>query len=154
MQFSSVLFGMLSSTIPVSIIGSKFAMSNQPFWSPMQYGPYFATSPLSVLFAEDRLPRLVPIVGMLCGSTISGIIVSVSYVLKELKWVLFHRCPHPFVLIPWHCLAFSENRDKVEMYLAFGASRFEACKPIATEALRLALTPTINQMRYVHEREL
>lgn len=41
----------------------------------------------------------------------------------------------------------SDNRDKVEMYLAFGASRFEACKPIATEALRLALTPTINQMR-------
>jgi len=41
----------------------------------------------------------------------------------------------------------SENRDKVEMYLAFGASRFEACRPIATEALRLALTPTINQMR-------
>lgn len=36
------------------------------------------------------------------------------------------------------------------MYLAFGASRFEACKPIAIEALRLALTPNINQMRYTH----
>ncbi len=43
----------------------------------------------------------------------------------------------------------SENRDKVEMYLAFGASRFEACKPIAKEALRYALTPNINQMRWV-----
>ena len=43
---------------------------------------------------------------------------------------------------------FSDNRDKVEMYLAFGASRFEACKPIARDALRLALTPNINQMRY------
>lgn len=43
----------------------------------------------------------------------------------------------------------SDNRDKVEMYLAFGASRFEACRPIAREALRLALTPTINQMRFV-----
>lgn len=41
----------------------------------------------------------------------------------------------------------SENRDKVETYLAFGATRFEACKPIATDALRLALTPNINQMR-------
>jgi len=39
-----------------------------------------------------------------------------------------------------------DNRDKVETYLSFGASRMEACKPIATEALRLALTPTINQM--------
>ena len=34
------------------------------------------------------------------------------------------------------------------MYLAFGASRFEACKPIARDALRLALTPNINQMRF------
>ncbi|KAG5644180.1 hypothetical protein DXG03_009021 [Asterophora parasitica] len=61
---------------------------------------------------------------MLCGSTISGIVVCVSYVLRELQ----------------------ENRDKVEMYLAFGASRMEACKPIAREALRMALTPVINQM--------
>ena len=43
----------------------------------------------------------------------------------------------------------SDNRDKVETYLAFGASRFEACLPIAREALRLALTPTINSMRSV-----
>lgn len=33
------------------------------------------------------------------------------------------------------------------MYLAFGASRTEACRPIAVEALRLALTPSINSMR-------
>lgn len=42
----------------------------------------------------------------------------------------------------------SDNKDKVETYLAFGASRFEACRPIAKEALRLSLTPNINQMRY------
>lgn len=40
-----------------------------------------------------------------------------------------------------------ENRDKVEVYLAFGATRMEACKPIAIDALVLALTPVINQMR-------
>lgn len=28
--------------------------------------------------------RTVPVVGMLCGSTISGIVVAVGYVLKEL----------------------------------------------------------------------
>jgi hypothetical protein len=72
-----------------------------------------------------KLP--VPIVGMLCGSTISGIVVAVTFVLRELH----------------------DNRDKVEMYLAFGASRVEACRPIAQEALRLALLPTLNQMRYV-----
>ncbi|KAH9831651.1 UPF0014-domain-containing protein [Rhodofomes roseus] len=102
-MFPSVLVGMLGSTIPVSIIGIRFAMAVDPFWKPEQY---------------------IPVVGMLCGSTISGIVVSVSYVLKELH----------------------DNSDKVQMYLAFGASRFEACKPIAKEALRLALTPNINQM--------
>lgn len=105
-MFVSVLLGMLGSTIPVSIIGTRFAMSVQPFWAPEKY---------------------IPIVGMLCGSTVSGIVVAVTYVLKEIH----------------------DNRDKVEMYLSFGASRFEACKPIATEALRLALTPTINQMSVI-----
>ncbi|PCH42131.1 UPF0014-domain-containing protein [Wolfiporia cocos MD-104 SS10] len=102
-MFPSVLIGMLGSTIPVSIIGVRYAMVVEPFWQPEQY---------------------IPIVGMLCGGAISGIVVSVTYVLKELH----------------------DNKDKVEMYLAFGASRFEACKPIAKEALRLALTPNINQM--------
>jgi hypothetical protein len=43
----------------------------------------------------------------------------------------------------------SENRDKTETLLAFGASRLEACRPLAVNALRLALMPTINQMRCV-----
>ncbi|KAF9533992.1 hypothetical protein CPB83DRAFT_873415 [Crepidotus variabilis] len=102
-MFPAVLVAMLGSTIPISIIGSKYAMSVEPFWTPIQY---------------------IPIVGMLCGSTISGIVVAVSYILKE----------------------FQENRDKVEIYLAFGASRVEACRPIAMQALKLALTPPINNM--------
>lgn len=61
---------------------------------------------------------------MLCGSTISGIVISMNYVLNELH----------------------TNRDKIETYLAFGASRAEACRPIATAALRTALTPSVNQM--------
>lgn len=43
----------------------------------------------------------------------------------------------------------SDNRDKIETYLAFGATRFEACRPIAVEALKLALLPTINQMSVI-----
>lgn len=35
------------------------------------------------------------------------------------------------------------------MYLAFGATRMEACKPMATDALRLALAPIVNRMRSV-----
>ncbi|KZS92532.1 UPF0014-domain-containing protein [Sistotremastrum niveocremeum HHB9708] len=105
-MFPSVLVAMACSTIPVSLLGSRFAMSIEPFWKPDQY---------------------IPIIGMLCGSTISGIVVAVSSVLRELH----------------------ENRDKVETYLAFGASRLEACRPIAQEALRLALLPTVNQMSVI-----
>ncbi|KAJ3516572.1 hypothetical protein NLJ89_g1038 [Agrocybe chaxingu] len=102
-MFPAVLVAMLGSTIPISVLGAKYAMSVEPFWTPIQY---------------------IPIVGMLCGATISGIVVAVSYILKELQ----------------------ENRDKVEIYLAFGASRIEACRPLAIQALRLALTPPINNM--------
>ncbi|KAL4257117.1 UPF0014 family protein [Pleurotus pulmonarius] len=102
-MFFSTLSGMLVSSIPISIIGARFAMSKNPFWEPSEF---------------------IPIVGMLCGNTISGIVVSVNYLLKEIE----------------------ENRDKVEMYLAFGATRMEACKPMAADALRLALAPVVNRM--------
>ncbi|KAJ1307387.1 hypothetical protein OPQ81_001492 [Rhizoctonia solani] len=105
-MFPSTFVAMAISTIPVSIIGTRFAMSETEFWAAEKY---------------------IPVLGMLCGSTISGIVVATTSVLKELH----------------------ENRDKVETYLAFGASRYEACKPIATSALRLALTPTINQMSVI-----
>jgi ABC-type iron transport system FetAB permease component len=71
---------------------------------------------------------IVPIVGMLAGSTISGMVIALMEVLKEVQ----------------------ENRDKVETSLAFGASRMEACKPIAQHALLVALTPVVNQMRCVY----
>ncbi|KAG8821444.1 hypothetical protein FRC17_009827 [Serendipita sp. 399] len=97
---------MLTSAIPVSILGTRFAMGYDPWWQPAAY---------------------IPVVGMLCGNTISAIVVSTTSILRDIK----------------------DNRDKVEMYLAFGGSRWEASKPIATEALRLALTPTLNQMSVI-----
>jgi len=53
--------------------------------------------------------------------------VAVSYILKE----------------------FQESKNKIEIYLAFGATRVEACRPLAVQALKLALTPAINSMRFV-----
>ncbi|QRW17809.1 hypothetical protein RhiXN_02733 [Rhizoctonia solani] len=47
----------------VSIIGTRFAMSETEFWAAEKY---------------------IPILGMLCGSTISGIVVATTSVLKEL----------------------------------------------------------------------
>ena len=72
---------MLSSTIPVSIIGIRFAMSVDPFWKPDQYSTSVSYR-LSFLLTQRC--RTVPVVGMLCGATISGIVVACNYVLKEL----------------------------------------------------------------------
>jgi ABC-type iron transport system FetAB permease component len=56
--------------------------------------------------------------------------------------------PVTLVLAYVHAIEFSrENRDKVEIYLALGATRVEACRPVAIQALKLALTPPINNMR-------
>jgi ABC-type iron transport system FetAB permease component len=110
-----VLASLLFGTVPISILGTNFAMSQRPFWQPDQY------SQSSFLFALTA----VPIIGMILGNAISAVGVGVNTVSKE----------------------FAENRDKVETYLAMGASRWEACKPVGVEALKLALLPTVNQMR-------
>ncbi|KAF9433340.1 hypothetical protein BGZ76_009580 [Entomortierella beljakovae] len=48
------------------------------------------------------------------------------------------------------CLSqLSDNKDKIELYLSMGATRWEACRPIAVEAMRRAMTPTINQMSII-----
>lgn len=105
-MFPAVLTAMITSTIPISLITTRFIMSVEPFWRPDQY---------------------IPIVGMLAGATVAGVVVSLTVVLKEVH----------------------ENKDKIETYLAFGASRREACLPIAQNALLLALTPTVNQMSVI-----
>jgi len=102
-MFSTVCITMMTSTIPISIITTRFVMSVEPFWKPDEF---------------------IPIIGMLAGATVAGVVVATTLVLKEIH----------------------ENRDKIETYLAFGASRREACTPIAQHALTMALMPTINQM--------
>jgi len=102
-QFPTVLIAMLAANLPVAILGVRFSMGVRNFWTPEQF---------------------IPVVGMLCGNSISGIVVSQGHVLRELD----------------------ENRDKTETLLALGATRLEACRPLAVEALRIALTPTINMM--------
>ncbi|WVQ83831.1 hypothetical protein IAT38_005975 [Cryptococcus sp. DSM 104549] len=105
-MFPFILASMMSGTIPISILGTRFAMSQNPFWQPDQY---------------------IPIIGMILGNAISATGVAINTVHKE----------------------FSENRDKVETYLAMGASRFEACRPVAVGALKLALLPTVNQLSVI-----
>ncbi|RUS33853.1 hypothetical protein BC938DRAFT_483526 [Jimgerdemannia flammicorona] len=45
--------------------------------------------------------------------------------------------------------SFDAVEDKVEMSLSYGATRWEAGRPIMIEAIRLAMLPTINQMSVI-----
>ncbi|KAJ1967862.1 hypothetical protein H4R34_006346, partial [Dimargaris verticillata] len=40
----------------------------------------------------------------------------------------------------------AEHKERIEVYLALGASRWEAVRPVAIEALRGAMLPTLNNM--------
>ncbi|KAF5310787.1 hypothetical protein D9619_007997 [Psilocybe cf. subviscida] len=102
-MFPYILASMLCSTIPISILGAHFSMGIRPFWEPIQY---------------------IPVIGMLCGSAISGVVVTINFLLTELQ----------------------DNKDKIEIILAFGGTRREAVRPVVTQALRLALTAPINNM--------
>ena len=169
---------MLCGTIPISIVGTNYAMSQRPFWQPDQYsglrhGACFALIILDLLLLSPclhpcsiiplrmshpassrnsrsswirthfpcllpcdflatrilaRSTHTVPILGMILGNAISAIGIAINSIQRE----------------------FTENRDKIETYLAFGATRFEACKPVGVEALKLALLPTVNQLRSVY----
>ncbi|KAG9288651.1 hypothetical protein G9A89_006752 [Geosiphon pyriformis] len=71
--------------------------------------------------------KFVPTMGMLLGNSMSGIAVGISCCLSQL----------------------SEQRDKIETYLGFGATRWEAGRPVAIEAIRIAMLPTINDMSVI-----
>ncbi|KAF8940478.1 hypothetical protein BGZ47_007728 [Haplosporangium gracile] len=65
--------------------------------------------------------------GMLLGNTMTAISLGLDQCLSQL----------------------SENKEKIELYLSMGATRWEACRPIAIEAMRRAMLPTINQMSII-----
>ncbi|RIA95841.1 hypothetical protein C1645_756478 [Glomus cerebriforme] len=69
----------------------------------------------------------IPTMGMLLGNCMSAIAVATSFALNQ----------------------FSEQKEKIEMYLSYGASRWEAGRPVAVEAIRLAMLPTINSMSII-----
>lgn len=78
-KFYSSFIAMFCAIVPVSIIGTRFAMSIIPFWTPEHFSKSSAF--LTNLWSSDKV--LVPVVGMLSGNSISSIVVSIDYVLKE-----------------------------------------------------------------------
>ncbi|KAK9840558.1 hypothetical protein WJX81_000987 [Elliptochloris bilobata] len=69
----------------------------------------------------------IPILGMLLGNAISGVSVGLSTLLEEL----------------------ATGKDRIELKLAIGASRWEATQETLQRATRVALTPILNQMNVV-----
>ncbi|GAB5591905.1 hypothetical protein Unana1_06805 [Umbelopsis nana] len=105
-MFITCLFSMTTSTLLVGIIGSRFAMAEDPFWTPEKF---------------------VPTTGMLLGNLMSGMAVAIGSCLSSL----------------------SDGQEKIETYLSYGATRWEAGLSVATESVRLAMLPTINQMSVI-----
>ena len=115
--------------------------SNSPSWRHGEYTTCISERCTQAVFYAN-FAGCKTVGDLSTDQNIVGVVVSVSYLLKEL------RCETPTTsgllnLI----LCYTENRDKVEIFLAFGATRMEACRPIIIEALRLASTPSINSMR-------
>jgi len=70
---------------------------------------------------------LIPLLGMALGNTINAIALGMDDMLTELK----------------------EGRDRVEVLLSLGASRWEATHEAMAKALGLALMPTINGLAVI-----
>ncbi|CAO3685444.1 unnamed protein product [Rhizopus stolonifer] len=69
----------------------------------------------------------IPTIGMLLGNAMSGMAVALGSCLSSV----------------------SQQKEQMETYLSFGASRWEAGKTVAIEAVRLSMLPTINQMSVI-----
>lgn len=73
-------------------------------------------------------PRyLIPLVGMILGNALTGVTLGLDRCLDELD----------------------EGRSRVEAWLALGATRWEAARPVAAEALRSGMIPILNSMSVV-----
>ncbi|KAI8866665.1 hypothetical protein GQ42DRAFT_103796, partial [Ramicandelaber brevisporus] len=68
--------------------------------------------------------KFIPTLGMLLGNGMGGIALGLNIFLTNV----------------------CDFKDRVEMHLSFGASRWEAARPIVVDAMKNALLPTINTM--------
>ena len=69
----------------------------------------------------------IPILGMILGNTLTGVSLGIERMIDEL----------------------TARRDRVEMALALGATRWEAAQEPARQAVRAGMLPTLNQMAVV-----
>ncbi|EPZ32416.1 UPF0014-domain-containing protein [Rozella allomycis CSF55] len=68
--------------------------------------------------------HFIPTFGMLVGNSTSAVAISLSLLMKQLI----------------------SEKEKIEMSLAFGATRWEAAYPYIVEAIKIGMLPTLNAM--------
>lgn len=69
----------------------------------------------------------IPIFGMVLGNTLTGLSLCLDRVMADLE----------------------QERDQVEGWLALGATRWEACRPFVSDAVRTGMIPIVNSMSVV-----
>jgi len=67
---------------------------------------------------------VIPLLGMVLGNTLNGISLGLDRLTEGLR----------------------SSREEVEMRLCLGASRWEACRDVVRDAVRVGMIPTINSM--------
>ena len=98
-----------------------------------------------------RIGLSLLIAGLRCvGQSVLVASILHSYILKEFQYVhWFYIYSNFIIFMQLNPFFFSrENKDKIEIYWAFGTTRLEACKPIANQALKLVLLPLITSMKF------
>ena len=69
----------------------------------------------------------IPLLGMVLGNTLTGLSLCLDRIMSDLD----------------------EKRDQVEGWLALGATRWEACRPFVSDAIRTGMIPIVNSMSVV-----
>ena len=70
---------------------------------------------------------LIPLLGMMLGNTLNGISLGLDRLMENLHM----------------------QKDRIETWLALGANRWEACREVIRDSIRVAMIPTINSMMVV-----
>ena len=121
----------LASREAVKRTKRDFVGSRWSSWLAMTIGAggtaWFATAVIVRVDPWWTPQYLIPLLGMMLGNGLTGISLGLDRCLGELD----------------------EGAERVELALAFGATRWEAARPVVAESLRTGLIPILNSMSVV-----